>query len=377
MCHRQKRQKSRRHATCVTGNQSVKAVCCCSDNSPDESYDNMEGNTTLYSVSAIEGKGLGCVAETKIRKGTLILKEIPCFHHDCGDSVDKEFFDDLFHGYGTLSAEQKEKYLSLSNCFSNGNVSHSSASKLNKLQIYLEENPINLPVEEARLVYQISHTNSFYNGVCLEMSKFNHSCIPNAEYFWNEDTKTRDLRAIKKIEKGAEITVNYMYIGTSIYTRDERRNYLFENYNFHCNCIGCDLTEEELNTQDKMCQEYRTIVAHKEDQKRLKKLMNNFDTSSEVDDLKSLYKLAKDLKIVKHWIILQVIVEGFDAACQGYLTTALKTKRDSFKKNITSFANAGYCISFHVRGPEHSITKSWQKRKEDPVGFFKSEHGNN
>ena len=168
------------------------------------------------------------------------------------------------------------------------------------------------------------------------------------------------------------------YIGIFIQTRDERRNYLFENYHFHCNCIGCDLTEEELNTQNKLCQEYRTIMAHKEDQKRINKLMSNFDTSSEVDDLKSLYTLAKGLKIMKHWIILQVIVkEGFDAACQGYLTTILKTKRDSFERNITSFANAGYCISFHVRGPEHSITKSWQKRKEDPVGFFKNEQGNN
>jgi hypothetical protein len=31
----------------------------------------------------------------------------------------------------------------------------------------------------------------------LIMSRFNHACVSNAEYFWNEDVKARDITAIR------------------------------------------------------------------------------------------------------------------------------------------------------------------------------------
>ena len=31
----------------------------------------------------------------------------------------------------------------------------------------------------------------------LIMSRFNHACVSNAEYFWNEDVNARDITAIR------------------------------------------------------------------------------------------------------------------------------------------------------------------------------------
>ena len=347
----------------------------------------------LYSISEIQGKGLGCVATTVIKKRTLILGESASFHHS-GESeyLDKAYLDEIFQGFLTMSAEDKEKYLSLSNCFSNQNTSPSSSTcKMASILKYLESNPIGLPRKQAELVYQIYHTNSFHNGIFLEMSRFNHSCIPNAECFWNKDTKTLEMRAVKKIGKDGEITISYLNLNPrgGKHDREERRAFLMDLYHFHCNCIGCDISEDELKIQDEKCAEYSTIWAHMKEQKRVSELMRSSDTSSEIDDLKALYKVAKGLKILGHRYILTFITgEGFDAACRGYLTMVemlkstnstvhKKGKKDNFWRNIACFANAGYDLSKNVNGTEHPDTLGWQERKQDPIAFFKNKYGIN
>ena len=148
----------------------------------------MPNKTKFYSVSEIQGKGLGCVAITEIKKGTLILRESAGFHHfgDSYEYIDKAYLDGLFQGYLTMSTEEKEKYLSLANCFSDPMTpSTSSAGKMEDVLKYLKDGHINLGSEEAQLVFQIYHTNCFHNGIFLEMSRFNHSCTSNAEYLWN------------------------------------------------------------------------------------------------------------------------------------------------------------------------------------------------
>ena len=73
----------------------------------------------------------------------------------------------------------------------------------------LMERFLEISSEEALKVMTIMDTNGFHNGVCLKMSRFNHSCQPNAQYFWNEDTNTRDVRALRDINQGEEITFSY------------------------------------------------------------------------------------------------------------------------------------------------------------------------
>ena len=46
--------------------------------------------------------------------------------------------------------------------------------------------------------------------IILYNFRFNHSCTSNAEGNWNEDESTREIRAVKKIKKGEEITICYL-----------------------------------------------------------------------------------------------------------------------------------------------------------------------
>ena len=74
---------------------------------------------SVYSVTEIPGKGLGCVATTDIKRGTLILSEKVSLYHE-GSNINAAYLDGLYRGYSTMSSEDKTKYLSLANCFSEG-----------------------------------------------------------------------------------------------------------------------------------------------------------------------------------------------------------------------------------------------------------------
>ena len=47
------------------------------------------------------------------------------------------------------------------------------------------------------------------NGLFLRISRFNHSCVPTAEFVWNEKKRLQEIRAIRNIKKGEEITICY------------------------------------------------------------------------------------------------------------------------------------------------------------------------
>ena len=158
----------------------------------------------------LEEKGLGCVAKKKIKRGTLILREKPCLLQNINTTgnLDKAYFDNIFDAYEKMDSHQKKHFLELANNsehIDEKNVHHIGRNKV--YLNYLKENPKSYAEGVALKVIQITETNRFHNGVYLEMSRFNHSCVSNAEYFWNEDRNTRDVRAIKYVH-----ICSYLYI---------------------------------------------------------------------------------------------------------------------------------------------------------------------
>ena len=71
---------------------------------------------------------------------------------------------------------------------------------------------------EEKTVDGIWRTNNFAlgqsgsrsdNGLFLRISRFNHSCVPVAEFVWNEEKRLQEIRAIRTIPPGTEITICY------------------------------------------------------------------------------------------------------------------------------------------------------------------------
>lgn len=116
-------------------------------------------------------------------------------------------------------------------------------------------------------------------GIFVRSSRFNHSCVPNAYFAWNEKLKRLTVHAIVDIPNGEEIFVNYRK-DDYLHTRAERVQALSRDYNFHCTCPAC-----QPNTQLGRASEWR--------RRRMRELM---DPSSTV--ARDKFQLLADIKFV-------------------------------------------------------------------------------
>jgi len=108
--------------------------------------------------------------------------------------------------------------------------------------------------EEEKTIDGIWRTNNFAlgpsspkcdNGLFLRISRFNHSCVPCGEFVWNEEKKVQEIRAVRNIPMGAEITICYFTKLLAVKSQKERRETMLEQYGFECDCPACTLTGEE------------------------------------------------------------------------------------------------------------------------------------
>ena len=84
--------------------------------------------------------------------------------------------------------------------------------------------------------------NRSKNGIFPNLSRFNHSCVPSAEFRWNEKLYRQEIRAIRDIVPGEEITLCYFTLETMAKSKVDRQNYLRDHYGFICDCHACSLT---------------------------------------------------------------------------------------------------------------------------------------
>ena len=71
--------------------------------------------------------------------------------------------------------------------------------------------------------------------ICLDASRINHCCIPNAHYSWNSSIQRETVHAIKDISKDEEVTISYC---SAFHTLEGRKREL-EAYVFACSCPAC------------------------------------------------------------------------------------------------------------------------------------------
>lgn len=85
------------------------------------------------------------------------------------------------------------------------------------------------------------------SAMSVEASIFNHSCCPNGAFVW--DGLKVQLRALKHIPVGEEITVNYIDLEKQ---RSVRRRQLKDRFYFDCNCSRCSFEGEEIHLWNQM-----------------------------------------------------------------------------------------------------------------------------
>jgi hypothetical protein len=86
---------------------------------------------------------------------------------------------------------------------------------------------------------------SIFQTNCMEMgsgaavfpnaARFNHSCVPNACFTWNEGIERETIHTMRDVKKGEEITLCYVNMEHG----KVLRAYELKHYGFVCGCEAC------------------------------------------------------------------------------------------------------------------------------------------
>jgi hypothetical protein len=96
-------------------------------------------------------------------------------------------------------------------------------------------------------------TNGFGTGsntisVFATASMINHSCLPNAIFTWNKELQHGTFHALRRIERGEEITVTYTDPNDIHAVRQAN---LEKSFGFVCCCEVCSLDPPDIVESDK------------------------------------------------------------------------------------------------------------------------------
>ncbi|KAK3823226.1 MAG: hypothetical protein J3Q66DRAFT_397689 [Benniella sp.] len=170
----------------------------------------------LTTILDTPDKGKGMFATKSIERGTLILSETPLLY--IGDST--PVMNRL--AVSSLNSGERGLFHSLYNAFSK-----ESADKDGGI---IQTNAIPLkPGAQEYAVYR-------------NISRINHSCVPNASHTWDPKSKKGSIYAIKDIPAGKEILLNYIELRTMLADRERVLQHLFQ---FTCHCELCTAQSKE------------------------------------------------------------------------------------------------------------------------------------
>ena len=155
-----------------------------------------------------------------------------------------------------------------------------------------------------------------------------------------------------------------------------RQSFLFSNWGFHCKCDLCE--EEKANCEDakyKKFEELKKLQQKSSEKSRQIDSETETDefemifqlerTKKEVDYYKEMYKIAKEKKASRIFILKTLLNQAFETAARGYLSAQnldkIKESND-FKIDCANFARVGEQLSKVVYGCTYN---GWAERKLD------------
>lgn len=195
-------------------------------------------NSDVYKVRPSPGKGLGMFATRDIEQGERILEDEVLFIIPEGGS-EEQTIDSVTSAYDSLTPDRKNAFLDLHN-------PDPSDLDLHILNRYCAN------------AFELSNLSEIYRPVmsyvvCVEASRINHSCAPNAYLDFNAFTYRATVHAIAGIPAEHEITVSYC---SPHYIREIRMGDL-ARYDFVCGCSVCQPTAigRRLEVERRLMQE--------------------------------------------------------------------------------------------------------------------------
>ena len=257
----------------VGSTEQLKKCACrkvfyCNEKCQANDWKNHKPSCPPYRVGLVPGMRRGLFATRKIKAGGIILQEMPLL---TAEGLEFEEFSNNFltNLYPTIDEDTKSKILKLHNPA----LDFGALDTMMVMQLFIKNphmrswtsNPDDsfkimnifggncVKVCEDSTLYQNVEEVALYNNISL----INHSCIPNSIMSWVKgDFKRKEVRALRTIEKGEEILVNYSDKGPDTNygskTREMRRQELLDQRGFLCQCSECSLEGKALEDNERL-----------------------------------------------------------------------------------------------------------------------------
>ena len=268
------------HRTCFkckrTGKKSLltcdrcHAITYCGVECQREDWERHNWNCVPVMVKEFPGKGRGLVAARDIKMGEEIFIDKPVIKLATdadGVPVDPEFMNSLKEQIKKLPTEAKLQYHKLT-AGDRRIIYNVSRSDFEVLKLFLENCNI------TRIMGKDEYTAVLH----LNSALVNHSCVPNADHGMLHPTEQDDdkdildeLRAIKDVSKGEEITICYYGDVTKFGSMLRKRKTNIKKFlGFDCKC---PVSLGQVSCQDKILK--KLIELHNKGS--LKKKPEKFD----------------------------------------------------------------------------------------------------
>ncbi|KAI0886750.1 SET domain-containing protein [Annulohypoxylon maeteangense] len=178
-----------------------------------------------FHVVDVPGKGIGVIADRKIRKGEVILVQPPTLMVQTTPHVEMERGTlDALYSLAMKKLPRKGHELFM------GQMGRDIYDKIeiNCFQLYIDG----------------ENESGSHLGCYPEVSRINHDCRPNIHYRITNMTHT--TVAARDILPGEELTISYIDLMLS---REERRSRLWR-WGFECSCSHCSMSDHEAAASD-------------------------------------------------------------------------------------------------------------------------------
>ena len=314
----------------------------------------------IIRVEEIPEKGVGCVAVVDLVPGTLVLREEPTLYV----TPDMDGHAETINAFAELNSEEQDKVLQLYNAYSMEESLWTETMRKELDICVVDAGDISytgVSKQTALKVWQIWLTNAYDQGIFLLLSRFNHSCQPNTEYFWNTDLEVwaLDVRTVRQVRAGEELTVCYRSFWPN--STMERQSMLRGSYSFDCYCEGCDISEDERRKEVEDCKQFKEC---NELMLRSKKCGN---LECCLKNVKEMLRLSKHMKTISLKNVLSMIIEeGFEVASEIFLGAG-HTKESLH--DVELFASLGLDLSTLLHGENHSVTQEWTLRTKQTIKY--------
>ncbi|KAI0434776.1 hypothetical protein F5Y09DRAFT_295603 [Xylaria sp. FL1042] len=186
-----------------------------------------------YREARILGRGRGLVATKVLRAGQNLISQIPAVvvNADAIEKLKKDEMEDLLaRAADSLPLAHRDKVLELST--HDGAKNH--REKVGKI---LRTNSFSTGFHDGKSNFQSLFTT---------ISRINHSCRPNCAYFFDSNTFSQKVVAVRDIQPREELSVAYI---DPIMLRSERQM-LLKGWGFECSCERCSANATQVAESD-------------------------------------------------------------------------------------------------------------------------------